>query len=309
MTLTDDPITGAHQAYLDELTAASLLIPLGVPGIYGRSGVFEDVIERFERYITRMSVHLKPEVMRFPPVFARKHYCCIDHMENFPNLMGSVHTFKGGDREHMALLRKKADCADWSRDLEATDVMLVPAACYPLYPTATGTLPQGGRTVDLVAFVFRHEPSADPARMQQFRQRELVCLGTAEQAVAHRDYWLKRAEQMLLAVGLDVKPVVANDPFFGRGARMMAATQKEQTLKFELVAPVATPAQPTAITSCNCHLDHFGHAFGIKTANGAVAHSACIGFGLERIGLALFRKHGFDPRGWPTDVKRELAIC
>jgi seryl-tRNA synthetase len=309
MTLTDDPITAAYQSYLDELTRAGLLIPLGVPGVYGRSGVFEGVVERFERFITRMGAHLKPEVMRFPPVFARKHYCCIDHMENFPNLMGSIHTFKGQDREHMALLRKKAEGADWSRDLEPADVMMVPAACYPLYPTARGTLPKSGRIVDLICFVFRHEPSVDPARMQLFRQREYVCLGTAEQALAHRDYWLKRAEQMLTAVGLDVKAVVANDPFFGRGGKMMAATQKEQTLKFELVAPVATPEKPTAITSCNCHLDHFGQIFGIKTADGKPAHSACIGFGLERIALALFRKHGFDPREWPADVQRELGPC
>src|SRR5262249_7206563 len=136
MTLTDDPVTAAYQSFLDELTAARLLFPLGVLGVYGRSGVFEGVVEHFDRYVTRLGAHLKPEVMRFPPVFARKHYGCIDHMENFPNLMGSVHTFKGGDREHQGLLRKKAAGEDWSHDLAATDVMLVPAACYPLYPLA-----------------------------------------------------------------------------------------------------------------------------------------------------------------------------
>ena len=88
----------------------------------------------------------------------------------------------------------------------------------------------------------------------------------------------------------------------------MAATQKEQTLKFELVAAVATPEKPTAITSCNCHLDHFGRNFGIRTADGEVAHSACIGFGLERIALALFKTHGFDPAKWPSEVKRILEL-
>jgi seryl-tRNA synthetase len=144
--------------------------------------------------------------------------------------------------------------------------------------------------------------------MQIFRQREFVRLGTPEQALAHRNYWLKRGEEMLLAVGLDVKPVVANDPFFGRGGRMMAATQKEQTLKYELVIPVASKDKPTAITSCNYHLDHFGLAFNIKTADGQTAHSACIGFGLERIALALFRVHGFDPDRWPAEIKQVLAL-
>lgn len=308
MCISNDPITAAYESYQAELVDAGLLIRLGAPGLYGRSGVFENIIEQFEALVTRSAAPLKAEVMRFPPLFARKHYLTIDHIETFPNLMGSVHSFAGKDREHVEMLRKRKEGEEWTRDLAPTEVMMVPAACYPLYPTATGTLPDGGRTVDLVAFVFRHEPSADPARMQCFRQREFVRLGTPEQALAHRDYWLQRGQEILRSVGLDVEPIVANDPFFGRGGRIMAATQIEQTLKFELVATVASAERPTAIASCNAHLDHFGHAFNIKTADGKPAHSACVGFGLERIALALFRKHGFDPARWPHDVKQVLAL-
>lgn len=308
MCLPSDPITAAHEGYQKELVNAGLLIPLGAPGLYGRSGVFEGVIEQFEKQVTRAGAHLHAEVMRFPPLFSRRHYLRTDHIESFPDLMGSVHSFAGKDGEHREMLRKQKQGEEWTADLDPTEVMLIPAACYPLYPTATGTLPEGGRTVDLLSFVFRHEPSADPARMQSFRQREFVRLGTPEQALAHRDYWLERAQEILRSVGLEITPVIANDPFFGRGGRMMAATQKEQTLKFELVATVACADRPTAIASCNCHLDHFGQAFGIKTADGKVAHSACVGFGLERIALALFRKHGFDPARWPHDVKKVLAL-
>lgn len=308
MTGTPDVIAAAHRAFRDELTAAGLLIPLGVPGVYGRSGVFEDVIDRFERLVTRAGAHLNAEVMRFSPLIARDTYLKTDHVETFPDLMGSVHSFAGDDRAHQALLAKKAAGGDWAADLAATEVMLCPAACYPLYPTAAGTLPPGGRVVDLKAYVFRHEPSADPARMQAFRQREYVRLGTPDEALKHRDFWLGRAREVLGSVGLEVTPVVANDPFFGRGGKVMAASQTEQALKYELVATVATPLKPTAVASCNCHRDHFGAAFGIRTADGRVAHSACVGFGLERIALALFRRHGFDPRGWPADVRRELEL-
>ncbi len=308
MCISSDPITAAHQLCLDEFVAAGLLIPSGVPGLYGRSGVFEAVIEQFEQLVTRRAAHLKSEVMRFPPILNRQHYLRTDHLETFPNLMGSVHSFTGKDREHMALLHKKEAGEDWTRDLAPTDVMMTPAACYPLYPTATGTLPEGGRTVDLISYVFRHEPSVDPARMQIFRQREFVRLGTPEQALAHRDYWLAQGQEILQSVGLDVKSEVANDPFFGRGGRVMAATQKEQTLKFELVYPIASAEKTTAITSCNYHLDHFGKAFEIKTADGQVAHSACIGFGLERIALALFKTHGFDPKNWSNSVRQVLAL-
>jgi seryl-tRNA synthetase len=297
-----------YRTYLAELLDAGLLISTGVRGVYGLSQEFENVIEHFDAYATKMGADANPEVLRFPPLLPRQSYQKTDHLETFPNLMGSVHTFLGDERGSLQLAGKKAAGEDWSVDLSATDVMMTPAACYPLYPTATGTLPAEGRTVDLRSFVFRHEPSDDPARMQIFRMREFVRIGTPAQALAHREQWLQRAEEMLLAVGLDVKPVIANDPFFGRGGRVMAATQREQELKYEMVAPVASEEKPTAVASCNYHLDHFGHSFDIHTADGAVAHSACVGFGLERVALALLKKHGFDTRRWPSGVRGVLAL-
>jgi seryl-tRNA synthetase len=297
-----------YRTYLAELLDAGLLISTGVRGVYGLSQEFENIVEHFDAYATKMGADADPEVLRFPPLLPRQSYQKTDHLETFPNLMGSVHTFLGDERGSLQLAGKKAAGEDWSVDLAATEVMMTPAACYPLYPTATGTLPAEGRTVDLRSFVFRHEPSDDPARMQIFRMREFVRIGTAEQALAHRTKWLQRAEEMLLAVGLDVKPVIANDPFFGRGGRVMAATQREQELKYEMVAPVASDEKPTAVASCNYHLDHFGHSFDIHTADGAVAHSACVGFGLERVALALLKKHGFDTRRWPSGVRGVLAL-
>ena len=303
-----EPLDDPYRRFQSALVEAGLLIPSGVRGVYGLAGAFENAIERFEAYVTRMGAHFAPEVMRFPPLLSRRVYEKTDHLETFPNLLGSVHSFLGDERQSIELARRKEAGEDWSRDLGAAEVVLIPAACYPLYPTASGTLPPGGRVVDLRSFVFRHEPSDDPARMQSFRQREYVRLGTPDEALAHRDYWLERAQEMLREVGLDAEAVVANDPFFGRGGRVMAATQREQTLKFELVATVANREKPTAIVSCNYHLDHFGGAFGIRTADGEVAHTACIGFGLERIALALFAKHGFDTARWPAPVRAVLAL-
>ncbi|MDB5337991.1 MAG: hypothetical protein JWN70_3610 [Planctomycetaceae bacterium] len=308
MCIATTNITEAWRDCQAQLLEAGLLVSLGVPGVYGHAGAFEGVIENFEAYVTKRAKPLNAEVIRFPAIFSRKNYLKTTHIESFPDLMGSVHSFTGNELDHVKMLQKRAAGEDWTKDLNPTDVMLTPAACYPLYPTATGMLPEGGRLVDLRSFVFRHEPSIDPARMQIFRQREFVRLGTAEQAIEHRDYWLELGQEILFSVGLEVECVIANDPFFGRGGKMMAATQKEQNLKYELVHAVATDERPTAITSCNCHLDHFGHTFDIHTADGEFAHTACIGFGLERIALALFMKHGFNTDKWPSDVKNILAL-
>ena len=52
--------------------------------------------------------------------------------------------------------------------------------------------------------------------------------------------------------------------------------------------------EPTAVASFNYHQDHFAATYGIVIEGGEAAHTACLGFGLERITLALLREHGLD---------------
>ena len=87
---------------------------------------------------------------------------------------------------------------------------------------------------------------------------------------------------------------------------MLALNQREQQLKFEILCPVTSEAEPTAITSFNWHQDHFTKTFGIETASGDVANTACLGFGLERVTLALLSTHGMDLAKWPAAVRSAL---
>ena len=187
-----------------------------------------------------------------------------------------------------------------------TDVVLTPAACYPVYPSFTGTIPAQGHLVDMQNWVFRHEPSPEPTRMQAFRVREFVRVGTPDVVVAWRDMWLERGVQLLRSLGLPAKSDVASDPFFGRGGRMLAGNQREQKLKFEVLIPVISQEKPTACCSFNYHQEHFGKLFDIKTPDGAVAQTACLGFGLERCVMALFKTHGMVPSAWPAAVRERL---
>ncbi len=97
--------------------------------------------------------------------------------------MGSIHGFDGTDRDHRALLQKLDEGGDWAEGLAASDLVLLPAACYPLYPMLAGELPEGGRLFDVLGTCFRREPSDDPARMQSFHMHEFVHVGTPESAL------------------------------------------------------------------------------------------------------------------------------
>ncbi|GGE89272.1 amino acid--[acyl-carrier-protein] ligase [Stappia taiwanensis] len=293
---------------LDRLFDAGLLIDTGVDGLYGRSGAFEDVIARFEALIARHAPEATAEVIRFPPGMNRAHFEGSGYMKSFPQLAGTVHSFCGCELDHVNLLQCMAEGDDWTGKQEATDVVLTPAACYPLYPTIAkrGPLPEGGGLFDLQSYCFRHEPSKDPARMQLFRMREFVRIGTPDDVMAFRSDWMERGSTLVSAVGLDVELDTANDPFFGRAGKMLGNNQREQKLKFELLIPVTSATTKTACLSFNYHQDHFGQTWGLKTVNGETAHTACVGFGLERIALALFARHGLDTADWPEPVRKAL---
>lgn len=293
----------AHKAFQEELVAAKLLVPTGVPGIYGRSGVFESIIDGIDHVVRTAASGDGAEVLRFPPVVTRSNFVKSGYMKSFPQLAGAINAFQGNDRDHIELLRQIEAGEDWSRMLKPTEVVLKPAACYPVYPTATGTLPDDGRLFDVLSYCFRHEPSEDPARMQLFRMHEYIRIGDVEHVKVFRDAWFERGQKVLADLGLDGRPDVANDPFFGRGGKVLAAGQREQQLKFELLVSIYGDDNPTACVSLNYHQEHFAHLFDIKTSKGEWAHTSCIGFGMERIALALLKKHGLDPKSWPTAVR------
>jgi seryl-tRNA synthetase len=304
------PASPDQAELLDALVAAGHLIPSGVPGVYGRGSDYEDVRMRFDAYVTRVATAAgeTPEILRFPPVIPRKQIEDLGYLENFPHLAGTVFAFEGSEAQAREQQDRAAEHGDWSEHQHMSDLVLTPAACYPIYPAvaARGPLPAGGVTVDTgPAYVFRREPSGDPARLQIFHMRELVRIAEPETVMAWRDQWRDRALELLRAVGLEADFDVASDPFFGRAGRMLAASQREQALKFEILAPIAGP-EHTAVASFNYHEDHFSSRYGLELEGGATAHTACLGFGLERVSLALLRAHGLDLTAWPAEVRAAL---
>lgn len=302
------PGNAEQEAFRSELVAAGLIVETGVPGVHGNGQAFEDVRVRFHERVTALARADGAESLRFPPILPRRQLEASGYLKSFPHLAGSVFAFEGTEAEAAEQHERASRHEDWSEHQAMTDLVLTPAACYPVYPAigARGPLPAGGICIDAGdSFVFRHEPSGDPARLQMFHQREVVRLGEPETVAQWRDMWRDRAIDLLRAVGLDARFDVATDPFFGRSGRMLAASQREQALKFEVLVPIAGP-EPTAVASFNYHQDHFTEAYGIEMAGGGIAHTACLGFGTERIALALLAAHGLDPDGWPVEVRAEL---
>jgi seryl-tRNA synthetase len=294
---------------LAELLDAGLLLASGVPGVYGHSDTFEEVRTALDSLLGAMARARGAERLRFPPLLPRRQLESSGYLSSFPHLAGSVYAFDGDESAAARQSELAARHEDWSEFQRMTELTLMPAACYPVYPAiaARGPLPEGGVFIDAGgAWVFRHEPSHDPARRQIFHQHELVRIGEAEVVSRWRDEWSQLGLELLQELGLAAELEAANDPFFGRRGKMLARSQREQALKLEIVAPIAGP-EPTALASFNQHHDHFGSTYAIELSDGAIAHTACLGFGHERIVLALLKAHGLDPAAWPDAVRGRLS--
>src|SRR5277367_4831456 len=219
---------------LDVITR-SLLLPSPGSGVYARTGLFEQIIEGLSFLIGR---HREPDtqVLRFPPVMSRSHLERSGYLHSFPHLLGGVSCLEGSEATIHALVEQP----NWVSELSATELVLSPAACYPVYPmaAAAGPIPAKGLMFDVASDCFRRESTHEVGRFQSFRMREFVCLGTPEQVLDFRTRWMFRAQKLAKGLGLPHKIAPASDPFFGRGGKLAAMSQLDQSLKFELLIPL-----------------------------------------------------------------------
>src|ERR1700728_2492422 len=183
--------------------AEGLFRSMGVDGVYARTALYAHVVERLEQYITRQR-DPKAEIMRFPPVMSRKQLEKSGYLGSFPNLLGCVCALHGSEASIRSAVDRYENGGDWTTSVTSSDLVLSPAACYPVYPlvAARGQLAAGGCQFDIEADVFRHEPSQSLDRLQSFRMREFVRIGSPHEIVEFRESWMARAPKIAGDLGL-----------------------------------------------------------------------------------------------------------
>jgi len=279
-------------------------LPTDAPGVHLFPEGFERIVAGLRRAIDVLGADEPMRMLGVPPVIARGTIERTGYPASFPHLLGTVHSFTGDAKQWSALSPLVEAGGAWQSSHEPTDLVLLPAACYPVYATMAGQRLEQPRTHHVSAHCFRQEATSETGRLRSFRMVEFVTAGDAEHCLSWRDRRLEQVAAWLESLELKVSVEDADDPFFGTGRRIYQAAQRRQRLKFELRVAV-DDGIVQAVGSANCHKDHFGAPFGI-TANDAPAHTACVGFGLERIALALIHAHGAELEDWPAAVNAAL---
>ena len=161
------------------------------------------------------------------------------------------------------------------------------------------------------AWTCRVTCSATSRRTTRRACRSSACTSSSASARPKRrsstaSYWLDAGAEIFASVGLDVEAGARQRPVLrprrqgeeGDAARAGPQVRVRDPDLLDREADrdrlVQLPPRPLRRGLRHPHRD------------GDVAHSACVGFGLERIALALFKTHGLDAARWPREVKRDV---
>ncbi|MGP9819564.1 aminoacyl--tRNA ligase-related protein [Salinarimonas sp. NSM] len=215
----------------------------------------------------------------------------LGYLRNFPHLTCLMCAIDEADLPAFAAGRR----LDSGYAPPATRLGLLPATCYKVYLDLEGQTLPGPVRVGCVARCFRHEDKPlDRYRGYNFTMKEIVCLGSAEDARAHAEDGVARIERLMAALAVPFAFEAATDPFFDASSSVAVLSKAAPTKREVVVAG-------RAIASINLHRNYFGAKFGIRIGPAPV-HTSCVAFGLERW-IAMFQER-FES---PDAVRERLA--
>src|SRR5579863_181647 len=105
--------------------AESLWRPMGVEGVYGRTGAYEAIVEKLAAFISQAR-DSHAEIMRFPPVMSRRDLETNGYLKSFPNLLGCVCALHGSEADIRAAAERAEQSDDWTQALSSADLVLTP---------------------------------------------------------------------------------------------------------------------------------------------------------------------------------------
>lgn len=307
--LTSDPID-EQLAHCDDLQ----IIGKGLTGLRGQvlalfrffEREFMRIANEFDAEDHHYPVMLPTEVLAEVGYFGHfpQHVTCCSHLpDSLPVLESVAHDAKG---TAPGMLAKKV-----AARLANPDHALIPGVCLPCYRQQRGVRLARGevRTLTMQNHVFRYEADnfRPLARAWDFSVRDIVFFGSGQDLARLRGEVMECTMQLCAELDLEVSLELANDPFFLDASRDKAVYQRMGEVKYELLFRLPQRKEPLAASSFNLHRDFYTALYDTRRADGAVAESACMGFGLERWLYGFLAQKGLDAQHWPQRVTSSLV--
>lgn len=306
-----EPAAGAPLPGLAERLPATQTIALGLH-------IFDAPFARLVRFLDHAALRRFVPAFRareeaYPNVIPLQSLWRANHLSGFPEHLHLVsHLESDVDvLDHFAGMARAGEIAAVSASegrLAPARLAHNPSTCYHCYARREGQ-DIGGSDIAVTAVTKCHRYEAinhrEPGRLLEFSMREVIFLGSPDFARETRQRSLDIVEAWMREWQLYGSLVTANDPFFSSDFANKATHQHRLAMKYEYKA-LLPPGRPISILSSNLHGPTFSKAFSITQA-GRPINTGCIGFGLERMALAILAQHGSDESRWPAALATEHA--
>ena len=192
------------------------------------------------------------------------------------------------------------------KHLSVPTSVLAPTVCYHCFEALSKTVIEcKNKVYTALGHCHRHESHnlEGLMRLQHFRMRELIYLGTSDFIEEQLNLMLDWMTNILTSCNVSYRVVVATDPFFLGEAEKKALYQTTFELKRELQIYIPHADRWIAVGSFNNHQNVIMKKYNIEMKNQTNAMSGCIGFGYERFIYALYSQFGFDDGLWPENFR------
>lgn len=278
-------------------------------GRYGYGPLLIDLLGRLERLCEGYGRRVQARPQQFPSLIGADTLTTCSYINNFPhslNLVLHLRTDLDAIKRFSATTSFDGQQLQVDKDcLASPETLLSPSVCFHCYRWLADSQCQEGRAFLAAGKCFRYESGnmSGLERLWDFTMHETIFVGTKDYVLAHRAACLDFAQTIAEALDLDYRIETATDPFFIEDFATQASFQSAFDLKFEFVATLPYRDRSLAVGSINYHQNFFGRAFRITDGDGAPVHTVCMGFGLDRLALAILAQHGCDAARWPSALR------
>jgi seryl-tRNA synthetase len=280
-------------------------------GLTGLRGQLLSLFRFFEREFLKLAREFRAEEHQYPAMVPGEVLVEVGYFDHFPQHV----TFCSHLPANLPLLESLASDlkAGGGRlterlggQLAEPRHVLTPGVCLPCYRQQRGVMLEPGRvrTLTMQNHVFRYEGASfrPLTRAWDFTVRDIVFFGSYEELSRLRSEVIDRALGLCRELDLEVTVELAHDPFFLDASRDKAIYQRMGEVKYELLFQLPHRGETLAASSFNLHRDFYTSVYDTRRADGELAESACMGFGIERWLYGFLSQKGLDPSGWPPRV-------
>lgn len=278
-------------------------------GRYGFGDLLTRLIGRLDEICLDYAAEFEASHRQFPALIGADVMDTCRYLRSFPHSLCLVSHLRE-DLDGIVAFTSQAHMADGRlavppESLDDVKVLLAPSVCFHCYAGLAHSRLGEPQTVTAIGKCFRYESGnlSGLERLWDFTMREVIFVGEKDFVLRGRDSSVESVVRLLGRLGLQFTIETATDPFFIDGFAVQSAFQRLFDLKYEIRAALPYSNKSLAVGSFNYHQDFFGRTFEIDAPDGSPSHTSCVGFGLERLALAVVAQHGIDPDSWPRDLR------